>query len=56
MGREVRYLILFFSLFQLEERQRREHRLRKESGIPYPTAYFKKIDDNWVFSNLFCEV
>ena len=56
MGREIRYLRLFFSLFQLEERQRREHRLRKESGIPYPTAYFKKIDDNWVFSNLFCEV
>ena len=49
-------LKIIFSIFQLEEQQRGEHRLRKESGLPYPAAYFKKIGDNWVFNNLLCEV
>lgn len=40
----------------LEEQQRVEHKLRKELGTAYPTAYFKKTGDNWVFNNLLCEV
>ncbi|XP_023705657.1 oxysterol-binding protein-related protein 11 isoform X2 [Cryptotermes secundus] len=41
---------------RLEEQQRLEQRIRKESGMQYPTAYFKKRGDSWVFNNLLCEV
>jgi hypothetical protein len=42
--------------FQLEEQQRLEQKVRKESGMEYPTAYFHKEGDSWVFNNLLCEV
>lgn len=44
-----------FVSFQLEEQQRLEQRVRRESGIQFPTAYFNKKGDHWVFSNLLCE-
>ncbi|XP_021930327.1 oxysterol-binding protein-related protein 11-like isoform X2 [Zootermopsis nevadensis] len=40
---------------RLEEQQRLEQRVRRESGIQFPTAYFNKKGDHWVFSNLLCE-
>jgi hypothetical protein len=49
-------LQISFLLFQLEEQQRLEQRVRRESGVQYPTAYFNKTDDSWVFNNLLCEV
>lgn len=52
----VCYFIISFLFFQLEEQQRLEQRIRKESGMQYPAAYFKNRGDSWVFNNLLCEV
>ncbi|GLH14142.1 Oxysterol-binding protein [Gryllus bimaculatus] len=41
---------------ELEERQRLEERIRHEEGTSFPTVFFHKDDDNWVYNNMLVQL
>ncbi|XP_069693111.1 oxysterol-binding protein-related protein 11-like isoform X2 [Periplaneta americana] len=41
---------------QLEEQQRIEEKIRRDTGTEYQAKFFHKVGDNWIYNNILCEV
>ncbi|XP_066996822.2 oxysterol-binding protein-related protein 11 isoform X2 [Anabrus simplex] len=41
---------------ELEECQRLQERIRRDEGILFPTQYFHKVDESWIYNNLLVKV